>query len=98
MNNKVFWEKYFRTYDVLNEAIPYQKLMEDLIRACDAKRGDLILDAGSGTGNLYIRLKEYGSKPVGFDFSDKAIKIHLAKDQNAEIYFGDLTNTLSLFR
>ena len=41
MNNKVFWEKYFRTYDVLNEAIPYQKLMEDLIRACEAKRGEL---------------------------------------------------------
>jgi ubiquinone/menaquinone biosynthesis C-methylase UbiE len=59
--------------------------MEDLIKACEAKMGDLILDAGSGTGNLCIRLKEYGSKPVGFDFSDKAIKIHLAKDQNAEI-------------
>jgi ubiquinone/menaquinone biosynthesis C-methylase UbiE len=95
MNNKVFWEKYFRTYDVLNEAIPYQKLMEDLIRACEAKREDLIFDAGSGTGNLCIRLKEYGSKPVGFDFSEKAIKIHLAKDQDAEVYFGDLTNTLS---
>ena len=95
MDNKAFWEKYFRTYDVLNEAIPYQKLMEDLIRACDAKREDLIFDAGSGTGNLCIRLKEYGSKPVGFDFSEKAIEIHLSKDQQAEVYFGDLTDTLS---
>jgi ubiquinone/menaquinone biosynthesis C-methylase UbiE len=94
MNNKVFWEKYFRTYDILNDAIPYQKLMEDLIRACEANRGDLIFDAGSGTGNLCIKLKEYGSKPVGFDFSEKAIEIHLAKDQNAEVYFGDLTNML----
>jgi ubiquinone/menaquinone biosynthesis C-methylase UbiE len=95
MNNKTFWEKYFRTYDVLNEAIPYQKLMEDLIRACEAKRDDLIFDAGSGTGNLCVRLKEYGSKPVGFDSSEKAIKIHLSKDQDAEVYFGDLTEALS---
>jgi ubiquinone/menaquinone biosynthesis C-methylase UbiE len=95
MNNKVFWEKYFQAYDVLNEAIPYQKLMEDLIRACEAKREDLIFDAGSGTGNLCIRLKKCGSKPVGFDSSEKAIKIHLSKDQDAEVYFGDLTSTLS---
>ena len=95
MEDKLFWEKYFRTYDVLNEAIPYQKLMEDLIRACEAKKDDLIFDAGSGTGNLCIRLKEYGAKPVGYDFSEKAIEIHLAKDQDAEVYFGDLTQTLS---
>jgi ubiquinone/menaquinone biosynthesis C-methylase UbiE len=95
MDNKQFWENYFRTYDVLNEAIPYQKLMEDLIRACEAKREDLIFDAGSGTGNLCIRLKECGSKPVGFDSSEKAIKIHLSKDQHAEVYFGDLTHALS---
>jgi ubiquinone/menaquinone biosynthesis C-methylase UbiE len=94
MDNKLFWEKYFRTYDVLNEAIPYQKLMEDLIRACDVKKDDLIFDAGSGTGNLCIRLKEYGSKPIGFDACEKAINIHLSKDQDAEVYFGDLTNTL----
>jgi ubiquinone/menaquinone biosynthesis C-methylase UbiE len=95
MEDKLFWENYFRTYDVLNEAIPYQKLMEDLIRACEAKKDDLIFDAGSGTGNLCIRLKECGSKPVGYDSSEKAIEIHLAKDQDAEVYFGDLTDTLS---
>ncbi len=94
MNNKVFWEKYFRTYDILNEAIPYQKLMGDLIKALNVDQGNLIFDAGSGTGNLCIRLKEYGSKPVGFDFSEKAINIHLGKDRDAEVYFGDLTNTL----
>jgi ubiquinone/menaquinone biosynthesis C-methylase UbiE len=94
MDNSAFWEKYFRTYDVLNEAIPYQKLMEDLLRACEAKKEDLIFDAGSGTGNLCIRLKKCGSKPVGFDFSEKAISIHLSKDQDAEVYFGDLTEAL----
>jgi len=89
-----FWEKYFLTYDLLNEVIPYQKLMNDLIRVLEVEKGDLIFDAGSGTGNLSILLKEYGANPTGYDFSKKAIKIHLMKDQNAEVYYGDLTNKL----
>src|SRR5208337_2309229 len=89
-----FWEKYFLTYDLLNEVIPYQKLMNDLIRVLEVEKGDLIFDAGSGTGNLCILLKEYGANPTGYDFSKKAIKIHLMKDQNAEVYYGDLTNKL----
>jgi len=89
-----FWEKYFLTYDLLNEVIPYQKLMNDLIRVLEVEKGDLIFDAGSGTGNLCILLKEYGAHPTGYDFSKKAIKIHLMKDQNAEVYYGDLTNKL----
>ncbi len=94
MNSKLFWERYFLTYDVLNEAIPYQKLMDDLIGVLEVRRGDLIFDAGSGTGNLSILLKEYGAKPTGFDFSEKAITIHLRKDKDAQVYFGDLTNKL----
>jgi ubiquinone/menaquinone biosynthesis C-methylase UbiE len=94
VDNKLFWEEYFRTYDILNEAIPYQKLMENLTEACEAKKGDLIFDAGSGTGNLCIRLKENGSKPIGFDSSEKAIEIHLAKDKDANVIFGDLTDRL----
>lgn len=95
MSNKVFLVKYFLTYDVINEAIPYQKFMEGLIRACEAKKGDFIIDAGLWTGNVCIRLKESGSKPVRFDFSEKAIKIHMVKDQDAEANIGYLTNTLS---
>ncbi len=88
------WEKYFLTYDLLNQVIPYQKLMNDLIRVLEVEKGDLIFDAGSGTGNLSILLKEYGAKPTGYDFSEKAIKIHLMKDLDAEVFFGDLTNKL----
>ncbi len=94
MDDKLFWEKYFLTYDVLNEAIPYQKLMDDLIKALDVKNADLIFDAGSGTGNLCIRLKELGARPIGFDFSEKAIKIHLRKDRDGKVYYGNLINKL----
>jgi ubiquinone/menaquinone biosynthesis C-methylase UbiE len=94
MDNQLFWEKYFQTYDILNEAIPYQQLMDDLIGALQAHKGNLILDAGSGTGNLCIKLKKFGSKPIGFDFSKEAIKIHLCKDQSATVFHGDLTDKL----
>ena len=94
MDDKLFWEKYFLTYDILNEAIPYQKLMGDLIEALKVDKGNLIFDAGSGTGNLCIRLKECGSRPIGFDFSERAISIHKKKDQDAEVVFGDLTMNL----
>jgi ubiquinone/menaquinone biosynthesis C-methylase UbiE len=94
MDDDKFWEKYFLAYDLLNEAIPYQRLMDDLIKVLEVKEGDLIFDAGSGTGNLSILLKEYGAKPTGYDFSKKAIKIHLLKDKDAEVYLGDLKNRL----
>jgi ubiquinone/menaquinone biosynthesis C-methylase UbiE len=94
MNEKRFWEKYFLTYDVLNEVIPYQKLMDDLIAALQLDKGSLIFDAGSGTGNLCIRLKETGTRAIGFDLCDKAIEIHLNKDRNAEVFLGDITRQL----
>jgi ubiquinone/menaquinone biosynthesis C-methylase UbiE len=89
-----FWENYFLTYDLLNEVIPYQNLMDDLIRVLEVEKGDLIFDAGSGTGNLCILLKEYGAKPTGYDFSEKAIQMHLMKDREAEVYLGDLKDRL----
>lgn len=94
MKDDQFWANYFLTYDLLCEAFPYQRLLEDLIKVLEVKRGDLILDAGSGTGNLSILLKEYGAKPTGYDFSFKALEIHLRKDKDAEVYLGDLTRKL----
>ncbi len=94
MKDDRFWENYFLTYDLLSEALPYQRLLDDLIRVLEVKKGDLILDAGSGTGNLSILLKEYGAKPTGYDFSVKALEIHLKKDNNADVYLGDLRSKL----
>ena len=94
MKDDQFWANYFMTYDLLSEALPYQRLLTDLIKVLEVNRGDLILDAGSGTGNLSIRLKEYGAKPTGYDFSAKALEIHLRKDKDAEVHLGDLRNKL----
>jgi ubiquinone/menaquinone biosynthesis C-methylase UbiE len=94
MKDDQFWANYFLTYDLLSEALPYQRLLDDLIKVLEVKRGDLILDAGSGTGNLSILLKEYGAKPTGYDFSAKALEIHLSKDKDAAVYLGDLRSKL----
>ena len=94
MDEKLFWARYFKTYDILNEAIPYQRLLEDFLESLNIEAGDLILDAGSGTGNFCIRLKECGAIPIGFDFSEKALEIHRRKDPRAITYLGDLTEKL----
>ena len=62
-----FWRKYFETYDVLNIVIPYQELMKEVRQELEVEPGDLILDAGAGTGNLSVRLKEAGAKVVALD-------------------------------
>lgn len=94
MLNQKFWDKYFKTYDVLNKAIPYQDLLNDIIEEAKIQKGDLIFDAGSGTGNLAILLKEKGARVIGLDFSEAGIRIHKQKDNQAEIVHGDISEKL----
>jgi ubiquinone/menaquinone biosynthesis C-methylase UbiE len=89
-----FWKKYFEVYDMLNELIPYQELMETLSDELQIKPGDRVLDAGSGTGNLAIRLKERGASVVGIDFSPEGIARHKIKDPEAKLVLGDLSERL----
>lgn len=91
MLSENFWKKYFKAYDVLNSSIPYQELLNDIIVAAEIKRSDMILDAGSGTGNLAIKLEKKCAKVIGFDFSKAGIKIHHRKNPAAEVIEGDLT-------
>lgn len=94
MLNQKFWDKYFKTYDVLNKAIPYQDLLNDIIEEIEIKKGDLVFDAGSGTGNLAILLKERGARVIGLDFSEAGIRIHRQKDNQAKIVHGDISDKL----
>lgn len=94
MLNQKFWKNYFKAYDTLNSAIPYQDLLNDITREVKAEKNDLILDAGSGTGNLMIKLKKINAKLIGFDFCKEAIKLHKKKDKKAVVVFGNLENKL----
>jgi len=89
-----FWNKYFKVYDILNMVIPYQELLDDLVKELDVKKGDLILDAGSGTGNLSIKLEKLGAKVIALDNNSEAIKRHKYKNPDAEIISHDLNEPL----
>lgn len=94
MLTQKFWKKYFKAYDTLNLAIPYQELLDEIINCLEVKKGEIIFDAGSGTGNLSLKLKEKGANPLGMDFSQEGIKLHKIKDSKAQVIKGDLTRKL----
>ena len=50
MLSRKFWKKYFKVYDFLNKFVPYQDLLKDIVENTQFEQGDLVLDAGSGTG------------------------------------------------
>jgi len=89
-----FWAKYFKVYDVLNMVIPYQELLDTIVKELEIKEGDLVLDAGCGTGNLAMKIKEKGAKVIGIDFSKEALEVYKKKDPNAEVMVHDLTKPL----
>jgi len=89
-----FWKNYFDVYDVLNELIPYQELLEKIVEHLNLKESDLVLDAGSGTGNLSVLIEKTGARVVGIDFSNVGVSIHKRKIPNADVRIGDLTQPL----
>ncbi|MCR4276746.1 MAG: class I SAM-dependent methyltransferase [Candidatus Roizmanbacteria bacterium] len=89
-----FWHRYFQVYDVLNMVIPYQELLVSVCDELEIKSGERILEAGSGTGNLALKIKERGGAPVGIDMSQEGISIHKKKDPGTEVVLGNLTDKL----
>lgn len=94
MLDEKFWAKYFKVYDVLNLLIPYQELLTTICDELDIKNGEKILEAGCGTGNLAIKIKERGAEVVGLDNCKEALEIYKKKDPNAKITLADLSKRL----
>jgi ubiquinone/menaquinone biosynthesis C-methylase UbiE len=94
MLNSKFWARYFKVYDVLSLLIPYQELLETICDELDIKPGEKILEAGCGTGNLAIKIKERGGDVIGLDNCKEALKIYRKKDPNAKIVLADLRERL----
>ena len=51
-NASLFWDIYAKLYDTLNLLQPYRDLHRQVLESLDLKDGELILDAGCGTGNF----------------------------------------------
>lgn len=89
-----FWQRYFNFYDTLNEAIPYRQMIERHAELLEPRPGELILDAGTGTGNVAKALLNYGPRVIGIDFCEPALDICRRKAPGADFRFGDLTQRL----
>lgn len=94
MLDQRFWAKYFKVYDTLNLLISYQELLRDVCDELDIKKGEKILEAGCGTGNLALEIKKRGANVVGLDNCREALDIYLKKDPKAEIVLSDLKTKL----
>jgi ubiquinone/menaquinone biosynthesis C-methylase UbiE len=94
MLDSKFWKKYFEVYDVLNLLIPYQELLETICDELDIKPGEKILEAGCGTGNLALKIKERGAEVIGLDNCKEALEIYKKKDPNAKVVLADLREKL----
>ena len=89
-----FWRGYFRVYDALNLLPTYRRLLGDMCAEVGTEQGELVLDAGSGTGNLALRISEAGGVVVALDYCRQALEIHRSKDSHSSLILADLRRQL----
>jgi ubiquinone/menaquinone biosynthesis C-methylase UbiE len=89
-----FWKNYFKVYDTLNLILPYQNLLDEICDELNIKNGERILEAGCGTGNLALKIKERGGSVVGLDNCKEALDVFKKKDPSIEVVFSDLLGKL----
>ncbi len=89
-----FWSKYFQVYDILNMVPPYKDLLNKILSILDPKKGEKILDAGAGTGNLAVLIENKSAQVIALDFSKEALEIYKNKNPNAIVCLHDLTKPL----
>ena len=89
-----FWARYFTFYDTLNMAIPYRQMIQQQAVLLEIRPNELVLDAGTGTGNVAVELIGRGARVIGLDFCVPALDICRGKAPGADFRFGDLTQPL----
>jgi ubiquinone/menaquinone biosynthesis C-methylase UbiE len=94
MLDTTFWKHYFEVYDLLNELTPYQELLDGICARVNIHTGDRVLDLGSGTGNLSMKLERFGARVAGVDFSKEGIEMHKSKSSSTELIHADITQPL----
>lgn len=89
-----FWARYFKDYDKLNLVPSYVELLTSICEELGPEPDGLVLDLGSGTGNLSVRLKGMGCRVVALDFCLDALACHRAKGDGSCLVLADLTQGL----
>ena len=86
---QMFWKRYFAFYDTLNEAAPYRDMIERHAELLQPVANELILDAGTGTGNVAVELLAKKARVIGIDFCEAALEKCRQKAPQAEFRFAD---------
>lgn len=98
MLDQEFWKKHFKVYDILNKSVPYQEVMDEIIKETGIKNNDIVMDAGCGTGNFELRLRKkqpgLKAKIIGLANSPDGLEIYQKKIKNARTVLADLTERL----
>ena len=89
-----FWRRYLEVYDFLNLIEPYRELLGVICDELEIRKGERILEAGCGTGNLVFKIKEEGALVVGLDNCREALEICRRKVPGIETVFADLSEKL----
>lgn len=76
MKGTSLWNLYARAYDVINENIPYLKMLDAVVEKAQIRGGVKVLDAGCGTGNVLKKMSatSFNSRFVGVDSSEEMLK------------------------
>lgn len=94
MLDENFWNEYSKVYDLAYFFVSYQELLKEICEELRINRGEEILEAGCGSGNLAFEIYKSGAKVVGLDNSEKFLKICQKKYPEIKTVFADLRNKL----
>jgi len=74
-----FWTHYAAVYDALLGLRPYTAMLDGMVDGLSLERGELVLDAGCGSGNLTRRLLNRGYRVDAVDSSPGMLQRATAK-------------------
>ncbi|MBT9588287.1 methyltransferase domain-containing protein [bacterium] len=74
INNTEFWSLYATVYDTLLSLRPYTGMLDEMVAGLGGPRGEWVLDAGCGSGNLTRRLLDEGYRVEAVDYSHGMLK------------------------
>lgn len=72
----------------------YKRILNEICSRVLKNKSKAVLDIGSGTGTLTMKLYEQGCQIRGQDFSEKMIELARARMPEAEFYQGDFSKGL----
>ena len=90
-----FWSLYAAVYDTLLALRPYTGMLREIVEGLQVPAGELVLDAGCGSGNLTRRLLDAGYQVEAVDSSLRMLQRASRKCPEANCRPQDLSGPLN---